>query len=78
MTIEEKNCAGCGKVSTKSPMIGVKRFIEGEFPKNCLIATKENRNGKFAAYSVCMKCWKDPANRKVNLKMHFFGRREIE
>jgi hypothetical protein len=55
-------CAGCDRPAATGAhhlMVGVTR----------------NAEGQMKAFPVCEECWKDPAHRKRNLKMHFFDRR---
>ncbi|UCD56781.1 MAG: hypothetical protein JSV16_13290, partial [Candidatus Hydrogenedentota bacterium] len=50
-------CSGCGAMAKTHPIVGIKFDEE----------TKE-----MAAFPVCAACHRDPAHRKVKLKMHFF------
>ena len=55
-------CAGCEALAKTHPYVGVGRDHEGFFD----------------ALPICEVCWRDPAHRKVTLKMHFFPRAQAE
>jgi len=46
-------------------------------PQHPIVGVAKVRD-EFAAFPVCEKCWRDPENRKVVLKMHFFERRHAK
>lgn len=56
---EPEICSGCGAADDEHPIVGV---------------TRDEEDGKMAAFPVCKECHVNPAHRKTVLKMHFFPR----